>query len=242
MTNAAESRYHSFELEMLAIVRAVERFHIYLYGIEFTIITDCNALVYAVNKAHLNPRIARWTLKLQNYHFKLRHRSGNQMMHIDALSRQVFYIDSIPIERELEYKQLQDAGIKEIANKLEFENHDKFQLIDGLVYRKGIDRPRFYVPESMLNNIFKIYHDEVAHCGVEKTFQGIYGNYWFPLMRKKIREYVDNCLTCLISNASSAMHARRKCRSLRLHQNLVISCTWIILVPYRKQKVVISIS
>ena len=31
----AEMNYHSFELEMLAMVRAIERFHIYLYGIEF---------------------------------------------------------------------------------------------------------------------------------------------------------------------------------------------------------------
>lgn len=31
LTNNAEANYHSFELEMLAIVRAVERFHIYLY-------------------------------------------------------------------------------------------------------------------------------------------------------------------------------------------------------------------
>jgi len=34
-TNKAEKNYHSFELEMLAIVRAVERFHIYLYGMSF---------------------------------------------------------------------------------------------------------------------------------------------------------------------------------------------------------------
>jgi len=39
-TNDAESRYHSFELEMLAIVRATERFHVYLFGIDFTIVTD----------------------------------------------------------------------------------------------------------------------------------------------------------------------------------------------------------
>jgi len=43
-TNLAESKYHSFELEMLAIVKAIERFHIYLYGIEFTVVTDCNKL------------------------------------------------------------------------------------------------------------------------------------------------------------------------------------------------------
>jgi len=43
-TNKAEKNYHSFELEMLAIVRSIERFHLYLYGIDFTV-TDCNALV-----------------------------------------------------------------------------------------------------------------------------------------------------------------------------------------------------
>ena len=63
-TNKTEMNYHSFELEMLVMVRAIERFHIYLYGIKFTIVTDCNALIYAVNKANLNPRIARWTLGL----------------------------------------------------------------------------------------------------------------------------------------------------------------------------------
>lgn len=75
-TNCTEEKYHSFELEMLTIVRAVERFHLYLYGLDFTIVTDCNALVYAINKANLNPRIARWTLALQNYHFKVTHRPG----------------------------------------------------------------------------------------------------------------------------------------------------------------------
>lgn len=56
-TNKGQANYRSFELEILAIVKAMERFHIYLYGIEFT--ADCNALVYAINKANLNPRITR---------------------------------------------------------------------------------------------------------------------------------------------------------------------------------------
>ena len=46
----AERKYHSYELEMLAIVRAVERFHLYLYGIQFVVVTDCNALVYAITR------------------------------------------------------------------------------------------------------------------------------------------------------------------------------------------------
>jgi len=89
---------------MLAIVRSVERFHLYLYGLKFTIITDCNALVYAINKGTLNPRIARWTLALQNYNFKVIHRSGVRMRHVDALSRSVAYVNEMPLERELEFR------------------------------------------------------------------------------------------------------------------------------------------
>jgi len=57
---------------MLGIVKAVEKFHIYLYDLDFSIVIDCNVtLVDAINKASVNPRIARWSLKLQNYRFKL---------------------------------------------------------------------------------------------------------------------------------------------------------------------------
>lgn len=41
-TTDAESRYHSFELETLAIVNALKRFRVFLEGIPFKIITDCN--------------------------------------------------------------------------------------------------------------------------------------------------------------------------------------------------------
>jgi len=54
-TNKAEANYHSFELEMLAIVKSMERFHIYLYGLDFTVVTDCHALAYALNKVNINP-------------------------------------------------------------------------------------------------------------------------------------------------------------------------------------------
>ena len=43
-TADAESRYHSYELETLAVVRAVEHFRHYLYGRRFVVVTDCNSL------------------------------------------------------------------------------------------------------------------------------------------------------------------------------------------------------
>lgn len=140
---------------MLAIVRAVKRFHIYLYGIEFTIITDCNALVYAMTKANINPRIARWALTLQNYRFKVKYRPGTKMQHVDALSREVAYVNALPLERELEFRQLADPRIIEISEQLEYGTNEKFELIDGLVYKKDEQNFKFVVPESMVASLLQ---------------------------------------------------------------------------------------
>ncbi|CAL1672060.1 unnamed protein product [Lasius platythorax] len=201
-TNKAEINYHSFELEMLAIVKSIERFHVYLYGLDFTIVTDCHALVFAVNKANINPRIARWILKLQNYRFKISHRDGRRMMHVDALSRVINFVESMPLEKELQFRQLQDPKLKDLSQKLEFKEDDKFELIDGLVFKKGTEKSRFVVPEAMISNIIRYYHDNMAHCGLEKTIKGIMVNYWFPSLKKRVHNYIDNCVICLLANSS----------------------------------------
>lgn len=86
-TSAAESKYHSFELETLAIIYALRRFRVYLEGIPFKIITDCNSLTMTLEKKQVNPRIARWALELENFNYTIQHRGGNSMGHVDALSR-----------------------------------------------------------------------------------------------------------------------------------------------------------
>lgn len=78
-TSETESKYHSFELETLATVYALQRFRIYLQGITFKIITDCNSLALTLSKKDLNPRIARWAMDLQSYDYILEHRPGSRM-------------------------------------------------------------------------------------------------------------------------------------------------------------------
>jgi hypothetical protein len=65
-TTEIESRYHSYELEMLAIASGIKRFHVYLQSLDFKIVTDCNSIKMALNKKELNPRINRWALILEN--------------------------------------------------------------------------------------------------------------------------------------------------------------------------------
>lgn len=125
------------------------------------------------------------------------------MAHVYALSRRVYYLESFPLERELEFRQLQDPNLQEISNQLEFSDSDKFKLIEGLVYRKEADRSRFVIPNSIVNNMIRIHDEQMAHCNMEKTYQGIYKSYWFPSMRKRIRDHIDNCVTCLLADAAS---------------------------------------
>jgi len=54
----------------------------------------------------------------------------------------------------------------------------------------------------MVINIIRYYHDDMAHCGIERTIQGIIQNYWFPTLRKKVKDYVNNCIVCIVSNTS----------------------------------------
>lgn len=76
----------------MAVVYAVERFEIYLLGIPFTVFTDCEALSQTLNRQRITPKLARWALYLEKMDYTIKHRSGGEMAHVDALSR--YLIDS----------------------------------------------------------------------------------------------------------------------------------------------------
>ncbi|KAL4149614.1 hypothetical protein QTP88_003517 [Uroleucon formosanum] len=147
-TTQAESRYHSFELEYLFLVYSIKRFPIYLAGIHFKIITDCNSFRLTLDKQNIIPRISRWALFLQNYDFEISHRPGTKMGHVDALSRchNILVLEANTFEHILLVKQGIDGKIVEIRNNLEVRNDKHFELREGLVYRKDRGKLLFYVP------------------------------------------------------------------------------------------------
>ena len=84
-----QTRYSNIEREMLAIVAGCERYHTFLYGKSFTIITDHQPLVTICNKPiHSAPaRLQRMLLRIQGYNYRIIYRPGSQMIIADALSR-----------------------------------------------------------------------------------------------------------------------------------------------------------
>lgn len=82
-----ERRYAQTEKEALALVYAVEKFHIYLYGITFELITDHRPLevLFGPNSRPC-ARIERWVLRMQSYSYVVIYQPGKSNI-ADPLSR-----------------------------------------------------------------------------------------------------------------------------------------------------------
>ena len=67
-----EMKYSQTEKEALAVVWATERFHLFLYGKHFKIISDHQPLrILYSHKGKPSPRVLRWGLRLQSYSFDI---------------------------------------------------------------------------------------------------------------------------------------------------------------------------
>ena len=89
---AAEKNYSQLETEGLAIVFGVKRFHQYLFGRRFSILSDHKPLQHIFKVTSATPtmasaRIQRWALLLGGYDYTIAYRPGEQHANADPFSR-----------------------------------------------------------------------------------------------------------------------------------------------------------
>lgn len=214
-TNVCESKYHSYELETLAVVETLKRYRTYLLGLTFKIVTDCSAIKTAAEKKDLIPRIARWWLQLQEYDFSVEHRAGVKMSHVDALSRNATtteeadmvdnFIFRIETEDWLLAGQLTDEKLKVIAQILENSPKDPYEksihkdyfLRENRIYRKHGNSELWVVPQGMRKEVVKACHDDFGHFGLDKTLSKLLETYWFSNLKVYVQKYIASCIPCL---------------------------------------------
>lgn len=224
-TTPIESKYHSYELEALAVVESLERFKYYLLHKKFKIVTDCNSLKLTQEKKNLIPRIARWWLRISEFEYELEYRSGSKLAHVDALSRnpsktgntldnvadKVMRITDKMEEDWLVSLQMQDKWIQEIRDVLENnrKDHSDFNGIKGnylvnkrRVYKITQEGNRFFVPRGVRWRVIKAAHDDMGHHGIEKTLNKIKESFWFPSMKQVVTKYIKSCIPCLYHKKS----------------------------------------
>ncbi|GFY43669.1 transposon Tf2-8 polyprotein [Trichonephila inaurata madagascariensis] len=130
-TNTAEVKYDSYELGVLAIINALNKFRVYLLGQHFKIVTDCSAFQKTIYKKDLITRIAGWALQLEEFDYEIEHRARSRMKRVDALSRYpVMIICDDTLTSKTEKGTKKTIASKSLLEKQEseefFEQNDAF--------------------------------------------------------------------------------------------------------------------
>ncbi|XP_055591263.1 uncharacterized protein LOC129743302 [Uranotaenia lowii] len=176
-TTEIESRYHSYELEALAVVESLKKFRYYLLNKHFEVYTDCQSLALTKAKKELNHRIARWWMYTLQFSFDLKFRSGKQMDHVDSLSRNI------------------TRGTQDVEQVLSV-NIDCFDWVAALQLQDGL---KFVVPATVRFHVVKSLHDDMGHPGVDKTTELVKQDFWFEGMSAFIKQYIKCCIECAAS-------------------------------------------
>ena len=96
----AQKNWHSYELEMLSLVRALKAFEHYVYGYTFVVITDCRALAHWNTTKSISRKVDRWLWFLQSFDIVFQHRPGRLLFTGDTLSRDERFLEHAEKDRK----------------------------------------------------------------------------------------------------------------------------------------------
>ena len=87
----AQRSCSTYELELYAVVRAVERFRVFLLARPFLLRTNHMALINLLKRdLPITTRVQKWILRLSEYNFTIEHQKGTANVMADILSRLPF--------------------------------------------------------------------------------------------------------------------------------------------------------
>ena len=219
---ATEMNYSTTEREALAVVVAIEKCRPYLFGKHFTVVTDHQSLRWLLSIKDPTGRLARWSLKLQQYTFTIQYRPGKKHGNADSLSRRIYgTVSSITIPNktidDIKDAQRQDSALIDLIMYLDTQQlpqstkasshilklEDHFNLnADGLLYHittKGpAEKHQLVVPKPYRYELMQWCHDHPvsAHFGMTKTYERIRLKYYWSGMYRDVENWLKACLSC----------------------------------------------
>ena len=158
---------------------AIEHFKYYLYGKHFTVITDHQALISALNASERSKtsqnRLTRWIDRLIPFHFDIKHLAGSKMGLIDYMSRNPVGLAIPPSEYDEEFVV---ASIRTFINNLELidnvilnnlanQNKAPYELIKTRAKNEGLLNAASSIQLAMKHS----KHSATGHCQTSNTNQ-----------------------------------------------------------------------
>lgn len=219
----SEKRYSQNEKEALALVWACERFHYFLYGREFDLVTDNKPIETIFSpKGKSCARIERWVMRMQAYKYRVIHKPGKSNI-ADPLSRLLPNCstnDSFDREEERCLQVLLETATP-VALKLgdveeAFEEDDELQAVSQSL-KTGTWEPaskafqpfamelsqvghailkgtRLVIPKPLRQHTLELAHE--GHPGITKMKQRLRSKVWWPGIDKDCERSVKNCHGC----------------------------------------------
>ncbi|KRZ14128.1 Transposon Tf2-8 polyprotein [Trichinella zimbabwensis] len=211
--STTERNYAQIDKEALAVIAGVKKFHEYLYGRQFTIITDHKPLLglFAPKKETpqiLSPRMLRWSTLLNAYNYAINYRPGKEIANADALKT----IDNSPLHgkdiaritakhpiltRVLSWawkgwpKSVSDERLKPYVTR-----QHEISIHNGCLQWGS----RVIIPLQARHKILKELH--VGHPGIVRMKALARSYVWWPKLDSEIEKLVRTCELCQQSRAS----------------------------------------
>jgi len=171
-TSDTEKKLHSYELETLAVIQAIKKFRVYLFGIKFKLVTDCSALQKTLNKINISPKIARWALMLEEFDYEVEHRVGSRLTHVDALSRYPVLVIEDKLTSMITRQQDEEERLKMIKQILKKEPYEDYVCENGILMKGAGEKKVIVLPTNMHQKVIRRVHEN-GHFGVKKMLESI---------------------------------------------------------------------
>ncbi|UYV68139.1 hypothetical protein LAZ67_5003162, partial [Cordylochernes scorpioides] len=178
-----EQNYTASEIETLAIINSVQRFHTYLHNIHFTLHTDHLPLKWIKNVKNPQGRLFRWSSILSQYRFDIKHNKRLNNIEADMLSR-------APVSFYLTYNELKEHQSTEQISSAKIKIQNGLYIIN----RKGFKRA--YVPQTLRHKLLSKVHTQHGHIGTTQMTKIISPHYYWSHMTRDIANYTKHCETC----------------------------------------------
>lgn len=219
----AEQMYPQTQREALAVVWAVEKYYLYLFGLHFTIFTDHKTLEYIFEGKYRDGRRAcsraqGWALRLQPYDFQIKHIQGTKNI-ADVLSRLCTREDA-PFEEDAQHfvctigesrtaitleeirnETARDSTLSEVIEALKTQiwpsdlfRYQAFSKELGLVDGILVREDRIIIPLKLRRRALQIAHH--GHPGIVSMRRNLRQYVWWPCMDRDVCSTITECVGC----------------------------------------------
>ena len=214
----AETRYSTFDRELLGVFLAVKHFSYFVEGREFYVLTDHKPLTYALSfrSGNRSPCQIRHLSYISQFTTDIRYMKGHENVMADALSR--LELDMLQVDQQMSPVNFEDMAAAQHndtelcqltrdppnATSLKFQSVPLFTSDSTIIcdMSKGVPQP--YVPAAFRCQVFNSLHS-LAHPGIKVMQCLITDHFIWPRINADMRNWTRACLHC--------QHAKIQCHT-----------------------------